>query len=206
MKQLILIALLVQAPVWAAGPLLNDDAGITPLGQCQLESGWSEGNDGQTIVMTPACSNGVEYSLSLGRALASGQSTHTVGVQAKTPLWSNNHNIDIAGTIAWQREDQQDDETLTANVPISVHLTSQWDALINIGAIYTEQLRPTAGFGLMYSYSDHLGFFAESHKTEAVDTEQQFGVMILWSEQSTFFVTVRPRMDSITLAMSLQGF
>jgi hypothetical protein len=99
---LMLAALCMLVPSWAARPFVTDDARLTNAGSCQVESWTRFYTESQEIWALPACNptGNLEFTVGGGAATPKGQSSTTDQVyQLKTlfrPLTTNSWGVGLA--------------------------------------------------------------------------------------------------------------
>lgn len=159
---------MLSGSVWAARPMITDDARIVDPGSCQVES-WQKSTDqGQEFWLIPACNVGGKVELALGGAYLSpkGQSnSYDLVVQAKTlfrTLKTNDWGVGMA-VGAVQHLQYGDTNDWYTYVPISYSFNDQAFVHTNLGVAKKQDHHHsmTWGLGGELKLTSHLWLMGE---------------------------------------------
>lgn len=163
------------AALYAARPMITDDARIVDAKSCQVES-WVRSNRGSKEYWAlPGCNFTGNLELTFGGAIAkdgAGSETSDLQMQGKTlfrTLEPNGWGIGLAaGNVRHPHRHRSFAGDLYAYVPVSFsYYDDRFVLHANAGVLrqkLTSQTRPTAGLGSETQISDSTWFIAEAFK------------------------------------------
>ena len=169
----ILATLLAPPTVFAARPLVTDDARLTDARACQMESWFHIHHDSTELWALPACNPGGNFELTIGEALsrAAGHTDNNGAflIQGKTlfkPLETNGYGVGLA--VGYSTElGSGEGRSAYFYVPTSISFANDRFVLhTNLGAVRELEgatTRLTWGIGSETQTTDRLFIIAETY-------------------------------------------
>ena len=188
----LLLPLLVTAPVFAARPLVVDDARIVDPGACQLEAWRRFNRDSQETWALPACNPTGNLEFTLGSAelpvddLGLRSYTHTVQIQGKTlfrKLETNSYSYGlVAGGVVRSRGAADQVPNYYAYVPYTRSmLDDRWFVHANLGVQRAGEVPAnglTWGVGTEYGIMPRVFLILETYGDNHHRNSYQGGVRV----------------------------